>query len=243
MSNLSCSMVYLNIDNRMYDTLEPLFLLMESKSSFLYLTSVFKHLEWFGEYSIIVTIDIQQITTMIVIFGYPRRWLLAFLPTHSPRSIAASLKQDLANPLTSQISLSHSFKNTSTHCHQILSPWLKLSNGSQYFNVTKNHSNSCLPLQESIWKLLQMVRPPPHGPILLLQISRRSYFPPLVEHTVVDLPHAFGKLLQRELNVLQTNCGLIIFVNQMAMHSCQPLIMVSAPFIGKICSKNIAITT
>jgi hypothetical protein len=56
MSNLSCSMVYLNIDNRMYDTLGPLFLLIESKSSFLNLTLVFKYLEWFGAYSVIVAI-------------------------------------------------------------------------------------------------------------------------------------------------------------------------------------------
>jgi hypothetical protein len=49
-------MVYLNIDNRMYDTLGPLFLLIESKTSFLNLTLVFKYLEWFGAYSVIVAI-------------------------------------------------------------------------------------------------------------------------------------------------------------------------------------------
>jgi len=51
------------------------------------------------------------------------------------------------------------------------------------------------------------VLPPDNGPMLLLEKPRLPYFLPLVEHTIVGLPHPFGKLLQGELRLLQANWG------------------------------------
>jgi hypothetical protein len=44
--------------------------------------------------------------------------------------------------------------------------------------------------------LFQIVLPPDNRPMLLLQRPCHPYFLPLVECTLLGLPHPFGKLLQ-----------------------------------------------
>jgi len=62
-------------------------------------------------------------------------------------------------------------------------------------------------MQGSISNLFQSVLPPDNGPMLLLEKPRHPYCLPLVERTIVGLPHPFGKLLQGELRLLQANWG------------------------------------
>jgi len=64
------------------------------------------------------------------------------------------------------------------------------------------------PVQGSILNLFQSVQPADNGPMLLVENPRHPYFLPLVECTVVGLPHPFGKLLQGEHRLLQANWGL-----------------------------------
>jgi hypothetical protein len=58
--------------------------------------------------------------------------------------------------------------------------------------------------------LVQMVLSRDNGLMLLLEKPSRPYFLPLLECTTVGLPHPFGKLLQGEFRLLQTDldCAL-----------------------------------
>jgi hypothetical protein len=62
-----------------------------------------------------------------------------------------------------------------------------------------------LPVQWSIANLFQSVLPPHSGPKLILEEPSHPYFLPLVEQTIVRLPHPFGKLLQGEFGLLQAD--------------------------------------
>jgi len=62
-------------------------------------------------------------------------------------------------------------------------------------------------MQGSLWSLVPTVLPPDNGLILLVHKPRNPYFLPLVESTVVGLPHPFGKLLQWEFGLLQADWG------------------------------------
>ena len=64
-----------------------------------------------------------------------------------------------------------------------------------------------LPAQGSISSWFQSVLPRDDGPMLLLKKALHPYLLPLVECTLIGLPHPFGKLLQRELCLLQANWG------------------------------------
>jgi len=62
-----------------------------------------------------------------------------------------------------------------------------------------------LPVQASISKLFQIVLPPDTGPMLLFKTLSHPYCFPLVERTVVCLPHSVGKLLQAEFSLHQAD--------------------------------------
>jgi len=64
-----------------------------------------------------------------------------------------------------------------------------------------------LPVQGSSPQLFQSVLPPDYGPMLFLEAPSHPYFLPLVENTIVGLPHPFGKLLQGEFCLLQADWG------------------------------------
>ena len=70
--------------------------------------------------------------------------------------------------------------------------------------------NRCLPVEESIPKLFQPVLFPDYGPMHFLEEPSHPYIVPLVERTIVSLPHPFGKLLQGEFGLLQADCGFTL---------------------------------
>ena len=94
------------------------------------------------------------------------------------------------------------------HHHQLLPNPFSIIKIIQRQPVLKWHQNICnhrLPVQGSFLNLFQMVLPLHNGPMLLLQPPSHPSFLPLVEHTVVGLPHPFGKLLQGEFDLLQAH--------------------------------------
>jgi hypothetical protein len=62
-------------------------------------------------------------------------------------------------------------------------------------------------VQVFISKLFQIVLPLDDAPKLCLQKPSHKYFLPLVEHTVVGLPHSIRKLFIAEFNYLETVWG------------------------------------
>jgi len=70
------------------------------------------------------------------------------------------------------------------------------------------------PVEGSISNLSKMVPPPDYGPMLLLQKSSHPYFLPLVECTVICLPHRFGKLREEEFGLLHTDWQLAFCTTQ-----------------------------
>jgi len=136
-SNSSCSKVHLNIDVRMYGSFRPLFLSMKSTNSSQCLTSVYKAWSCLGARTISLPFDTQWIITVNVVFGISGRLLLTILPTRSPKSVAGRLLPRHPFFLAFRISLAHLFKIISTHCRQIHSTLLKLTNSSQFSNVAK----------------------------------------------------------------------------------------------------------
>ena len=136
-SNLSYSKVHLNIDVIMYGSFGPPFLSMKSISSAQCLASVYEAWSCLGARTIFLPFDTQRITTMNIEFSKSGRLLLAMLLGRSPKSVAGRVLPRLPFFLASWISLAHIFKNISSHCRQIHSALLKLSNSSQVLNVSK----------------------------------------------------------------------------------------------------------
>ena len=69
-------------------------------------------------------------------------------------------------------------------------------------------------MKGSISKLFPMVLPLDTGPMLSLKKPSNPYFLPPVEHTIVGLPHPFGKLLQGEFGLLQADSRLTLCTAQ-----------------------------
>jgi len=136
-SNWSYSKVHLNIYARMYGSFGPSFLLMKSISSSQCLTSIYKVWSCLGAGTISSPFNTQRITTMKVVFGYSGRVLSTVSLAHSPKSVAGHSFPCLCFFLTSRILLEHLFEYISTHCQRIHSAILKLSNSSQFSNLSK----------------------------------------------------------------------------------------------------------
>jgi len=204
-SNSSCSKVHLNIDVIMYGSFGPPFLSMKSISSSQCLTSVYEAWSCLGARTISLPFDTQLITTMNVVVGYWGRLLLAILLACLPKSVTGCLLHLLPFFLASRISLAHLFKNISTHCRRIHSSIIEIIQGQPDLECLQKMCNCRLPVQGFISNLLEAVLPPDYGPMLLLQEPSHPYFLPLVERTIVGLPHPFGKFLQGEFSLLQAD--------------------------------------
>jgi len=141
-SNSACSNVHLNFDIGMYGSVGHPVLLIKSISSSQCLTLVYAAWSWFGDRTISLPFDTQQITTMNVVFGISGRLLLACLLACSLKSVAGRLLHRLPIFLASRISLAHFFPNISTHCRRIHLALSKLSNGSQLSNVSRKSATA-----------------------------------------------------------------------------------------------------
>jgi len=98
----------------------------------------------------------------------------------------------------------------STHLHPLPANPLsiiKIKQRQPVLECRQKISDRRLPVQGSIPNFFQPVLPLDNGPMHLLEKPCHPYFLPLVECTVVGLPHSFGKLLQGELHLLQANWG------------------------------------
>jgi len=135
--NLSCSKVYLNIDLGMYGSFGPPFLSTKSTNSSQCLTSVYEASSCFRARTISLPFDTQWIITVNIVFGNSGRLLLTILHTASPKSVAGCILPRLRCFLASRILLAQFFKNISTHCQWINSALSRLTNGSQFSNVSK----------------------------------------------------------------------------------------------------------
>jgi len=94
------------------------------------------------------------------------------------------------------------------HLHSLPANLFSIIEMNQLQPVRECHQKICdrrLPVQGSISNAFQLVLPPDNGPMPLLEKFRHPYFLPLVECTVVGLPHPSGKLLEGELCLLQAD--------------------------------------
>jgi hypothetical protein len=80
---------------------------------------------------------IRQITTMKVVFCNSGTFHLAFLPVHSPKSIAGGWVGHFSFFLASRILLAHFLKNILPHCHRIHLAVSKLFKGCQVSKLSK----------------------------------------------------------------------------------------------------------
>jgi len=104
-----------------------------------------------------------------------------------------------------------------THLNPMVANPISIIKINQWQPVLKCHKHICdrrLLVQRSITNLFQTVPPPDNGLMLLPQKPHHSYFLPLVECTVVGLPHPFGKLLQWEFGLLQADCRFAFCTTQ-----------------------------
>jgi hypothetical protein len=130
--------------------------------------------------------------------------LLAIVFVCSPKSVAGHMLPRLPISLTPQISHKHPSK--------ILHPVpLKLFGSitiilwQEPLKCLQTFSLRRLPMQRSIWKIFHSVLPSYNGLLLFLAEPSHPYFLPLVESTLVDLPHQCGTLLQGKFSFLQAD--------------------------------------
>ena len=203
--NSFCSKVHLHIDVIMYSSFGPPFLLMKSISSFLSLTSVYEAWSCLGARTISLPFNTQRITTMNVVFGNSGRLLLTFLLARWPKSVAGHLL-----PCLPFFPWLPNFACTFVQKHLDPLPAnpfsiIEIIQRQPGFECLQKICNQHLPAQGSIANLFQSVLPPDYGKMLFLKEPSHPYFLPLVERTIVGLPHPFGKLLQGEFGLLQAD--------------------------------------
>jgi len=192
-SNVFCSRVHLNIDVRIYGSFGLQFLSTKSTNSSQCLTYVYAAWSCLGARTISLPFETQWITTVNVLFGNSGRLLLAFLPVCSPKSVAGCLLPRLPFFLASPISVTCFFKNISTHCQGMHSALSKLTNGSQFSNVTKKSATTISQCRGPSWTCFNRFYP---------RIMNRCFFSRnSATHTVFHL-----------LNALKLGCP-IVWVN------------------------------
>jgi hypothetical protein len=118
------------------------FFSMKSITSSQCLTSVYEALSCMLDVGSLLPFGIQQITTRKVLFGNSGTLPLPLLPACSPKSVADHLLPRLPFFLASPTSLTHFFRNMSTHCRRIHSALSKFSKGSHYLKVTKKSATA-----------------------------------------------------------------------------------------------------
>jgi len=100
--------------------------------------------------------------------------------------------------------------------------------------------NRHLPVQGSISNIFHAVLSPDYRPMLLLQEASDTYFLPLVERTIVGLPHSFAKLLYGEFGLLQADWRFTFCTAQvwliMALIICIIIVMEQPLQWGQFCN-------
>jgi len=134
--NSSCFKVHLDIDDRIYGSFgSPIFLIQSINTSHRP-TLVYEIWNCFGDRTVSLPLDTQQITTLNHVFANLERLFLTGFCTLSHKSEAGCLSPSLSFFLPTRNLLSYFFNTISTHCCQIHSALSKLTNGSQFVIVS-----------------------------------------------------------------------------------------------------------
>jgi len=142
---------------------------------------------------------------MNVLFGNLERLFLPSLLVRSPKSVTGRLLPRLSFlsclPNIACKFLQNHFNPLLENLFRII----KIIRQQSVLKCLKTIGNCHLPVQGFISNLFQADLPPDYEPMLYLREPSHAYFLPLVERTIVGLPHSIGKLFQGEFSLLQAD--------------------------------------